>query len=324
MTRDAIEGRSSAWSHALGHILVPLDGSPASERAIAHAVTLARSSGASLEVALVHVPFPSTVGEEPPRAHTRWREAAYLEHVVAAIREMLPRATVHGMHLEEPVIPALRARARDTHADLIVMTTHGRTGLSRAWLGSVADALIRDTRTPVLLLRPEEDAPPLGHVARPLQRVLIALDGSPGAEAGIDAARLVAQDPAARLVLLQVVAPVAGPAGFDADPYPLPEFPQDAALTEQAVEGARHYLLAARDRAASRTSRHVEVADVAVDAHVAAAILRAADWHAADAIAMTTHGRGATRLFRGSVIDKVLRGTIRPIVVVRPPEAAVG
>src|SRR5690606_5587018 len=86
--------------------------------------------------------------------------------------------------LHGPVSDSLLANAEATRADLIVMTSSGRGGISRALFGSVADALVRRTEIPVLLVRPLPDA----HSARtpssprPIRRVLLPLDGSDAAE----------------------------------------------------------------------------------------------------------------------------------------------
>jgi len=303
---------------SLQRIFIPLDGSRLPEQALAYGTTLARTTGASIELALVHVPFPFTQADDQVGTRTRANESAYLDHVVGVMRGVVPGVEVLGAHLDEPVIPALRERAAAYGADLIIMTSHGRTGFRRAWLGSVADAMIRDTNTPVLLLRSGRDAPLLGTMAVPLRRLLLPLDGSAIAEQAIGAAPLVAQDPAATLLLMQVVAPVPLPGGFETLPYPIPMFPPDPAATDQLIHGATQYLLRLRDDVRARTGRVAEVAGVFVEVTAAHAILAAAERHSADAIVMTTHGRGASRLLWGSVVDKVVRGTTLPLLVVRP------
>ena len=103
-----------------------------------------------------------------------------------------------------------RGDARQVHrelgADLVVMTTHGRGGLRRAWLGSVTDQLIRSAEVPVLVVRPGEAG-----AARPVWEpgeILVALDGSPLAEAALEPAIEVARLWDAELSLVQVVRPI--------------------------------------------------------------------------------------------------------------------
>src|SRR5690606_20190668 len=87
---------------------------------------------------------------------------------------------------------------------LIVMTTHGRGGISRAWLGSDADTLVRRTAVPVLLLRPREEE--VEFECEPhMQHLLIPLDGSELSEGTLSPALAIAQLSHARVTLLQVV-----------------------------------------------------------------------------------------------------------------------
>jgi nucleotide-binding universal stress UspA family protein len=114
-----------------------------------------------------------------------------------------------------------------------------------------------------------------------------------------------------------VVAPIVNPVEMTTWPYPIPAYPPDAAATEQVVEASRQYFLQLRE-AVDRTGRLAEAAGVVVDVSAASAIMSAAERHSTDGIVMTTHGRGASRLLWGGVVDKVMRGTTLPMLVVRP------
>src|SRR5262249_35227309 len=116
--------------------------------------------------------------------------------------------------LEGAVAPTLADHAAGVGADLVVMTTHGRGALGRFWLGSVADALVRQLPMPLLLARPHGGEPDLA--AAPLPRhLLLPLDGSALAEEMAGAARDLAALAGARVTLLRVVRPVLPP------PYPV-------------------------------------------------------------------------------------------------------
>ena len=141
-------------------ILLPLDGSPFAEHAIPWAAAIARKARARLRLALVHQSPPSPpVDQSGVRLYTkielalRKSEREYLRRVAARIKAagamQLATATLSG-----PPAPALADYTREVGADLVVMTTHGRGGLQRAWLGSVADRLVRSLEVPVLLVRP--------------------------------------------------------------------------------------------------------------------------------------------------------------------------
>ena len=97
------------------------------------------------------------------------------------------------------------SRAREIDADLIVMTSHGRTGLSRMWLGSVADGLIRHSRVPVLLLRPIDAAAPRPFAHGLYKHILVPFDGSAASEEVLPAALALAKCGSARISLLRVV-----------------------------------------------------------------------------------------------------------------------
>jgi nucleotide-binding universal stress UspA family protein len=193
-------------------ILVPLDGSPFAEQALPWAAAIARKARAGLRLALVHqAPFPPPLDKSSVGLYTkielalRKSERQYLRRVAARIKEAGAIQLATAMPSGSPAA-ALADYARDVGVDLVVMTTHGRGGLQRAWLGSVADQLVRSLNVPILLIRPKEDQPATA-VPR-LEEVMVPLDGSRRAEAALPPALGVARLFGARLALLQVVGPV--------------------------------------------------------------------------------------------------------------------
>ena len=295
-------------------LLVPLDGSSHSERALPVAVALAHRSAA--EVELVHVHELPTVPGLAPMYDTRFdvemREEmrAELEATAERLRQTMD-VPVRTTFLDGLVAPTLEAHAADHRPDLIVMTTHGRGGLSRLWLGSVADALVRRAGVPVLLVRGEE--PPAGDPAETVfQHVLVPLDGSPLAEAVLEHAMRLGAPSAMRYTLLSVVVPRL----IAARPYPGMSTPVDRDDLEQRQYEAQTYL----DRIAGelRRSAATVATRVVVHAQVAAGILEATAEERADLVALATHGRGAIpRLVLGSVADKVVRGAETSVLVLR-------
>lgn len=297
----------------LRRILVPLDQSPEAEQAIPLAAGLATALDARLRVASVFLPIAPEVvapaaAEDVDAAMTEMRNHLrdYLREVGDRVAiqttspvedELIRGRALHSTFGEATAIAAALARsAQGRGVDLIVMTTHGRGGVSRVWLGSVADALVRQTRVPLLLVRPSRD-PGRG----PFRQIVVPLDGSPRAEAVLPVALALAARPVARLTLLRVVPP---------------DHADDARSVREDFERIASTLLA----------EDVEVVPrVVLDDNPARAILRVADELDAGLIAMATHGRGGVRrLVLGSVADKVIRGTDRPVLVVRPevPETA--
>jgi nucleotide-binding universal stress UspA family protein len=142
----------------LNTILVPLDGSALAEAALPRALEAVRESGARL-LLLRAAEAHRLPGLDPTQAQIRVTSDA--EDYLARIAERLRHAGLPGVETSVwygPAPWAIVEAARVRHADLIVMTTHGRSGLGRLILGSVAESVVRGTRTPILLLR-ADDAP---------------------------------------------------------------------------------------------------------------------------------------------------------------------
>jgi len=143
-------------------ILVPLDGSALAERAIRHAREIAR--GTRSEILLMQsVSFPLPVVPEAVLmpdaewlAEARQEASRYLEWVAAPLRDdgMRVRTLLDG----RPPADAILHIATREGVDLIVMSTHGRGGLSRMLMGSVAESVFRATSRTVMLVKPERPA----------------------------------------------------------------------------------------------------------------------------------------------------------------------
>jgi nucleotide-binding universal stress UspA family protein len=139
----------------LERILVPLDGSFLAEAALATAVDMARTSGARL-LLLRAAQAHTLPGADPTEAEVRVvQEAeAYLAEVQARLASA-GTADVETTVWYGPPAAAIVEAAEFRKVGLIVMTTHGRTGLGRLILGSVAESVLRGSVTPILLLRAE-------------------------------------------------------------------------------------------------------------------------------------------------------------------------
>ena len=308
-------------------ILVPLDGSLLSEYALPVACDIARRSGAALR--LVHVHMRATwnpiyiegqpVIDERMQSLDTAHERAYLERIrdrVIAEQELnvsiAIRDPASDVGRDLTVADALAADAAATNTDLVVMTTHGRGGLARFWLGSVADTLVHLSSVTVLSLRPAEPVPPIDHPPV-FRHILIPLDGSALAEQILEPALALGDLTRAMYTLLHIVEPLVLP------DYALlaPTFQLDPQLTQAALAKGQRYLddLAQRLRTGGRQV-HTRAL---LAAQPAAEILDAAQAQGADLIALATHGRsGLTRLLLGSVADKVRRGADMPVLLYRP------
>ena len=313
-------------------LLVPLDGSEFSEHALPLALSLARQLGASLQIVQVYVPawggFQKLGGRYEPALdlELRERDRAYLSGVVqriAAVSDISPSSAL----LDGPVADAICRHAAATGADLLVMATHGRGPLGRFWLGSVADALVRQASIPILLVQPKEAAPDLTQV-RVIRRVLIPLDGSELAEQILEPALALGAATQAEYTLLRVVKQMA-PANDDLASGRVSGIRES--LLKQLQEKDREQWTEAQDyleRLAGRLRARSLTVQTRVVSHEqpATAILDDAQMYAADLIALATQGWGGIkRLFLGSVADKVVRGAATPVLVYRPvDESAAG
>lgn len=295
------------------NVLVPLDRSPFAEQALPPAIAIARRAQAQLHI--LHVRTLS-----PPLAfqHVDWwadallqEESDYLANVGRRVREAGITPVVETR--EGRVADVIRRHAANAAIDLIVMTTHGHTGLSRVWLGSVADAVVRQDSIPVLMVRPEERMLALNE--HPLYtHVLVPLDGTTSAETAIDHAVILGSLAHARYTLLRVVAPILVPVHPYAFAGASVRADDDATATE--MQQARGYLEEQGTRLGS-TGLRVE-SKVHLGDNAARGILTVAHDLQADLIAMCTHRHGAARFVLGSTADKVLRGSALPLLLMHP------
>jgi nucleotide-binding universal stress UspA family protein len=302
----------TSYSERLRSILVPLDGSTLAEQALPIAVAIAERARCKIKLVLVHQSLP---GVEATPADTRMELAMekanrdYLRSVVARYRERLGR-TLTSAVLEGPVAATLARYARELSADLIVMTTHGRGGLRRAWLGSVGDQVIRTSEVPILVVRAhgQNQTPSVD-----LGEIMVPLDGSPLAEAVLEPVTALARLWDAEISLVQVVSPVI----LTGDPLlPFPNGYSDEIMTVRR-EAAQDYI---RDVAERLRETGVKASGVAViGGGVAETLMDLARPDRVSLIATATHGRGGVRrLVLGSVADKLVRGAQVPVLVVRP------
>jgi nucleotide-binding universal stress UspA family protein len=299
-------------------ILVPLDRSSLAEQAIGQAASIARGSGATIDVMLVHEPFPfAGYADLPWDGGESEAEQTYVEAIAAEITSGAAIPTTSAVLRGAPA-DMICQRVRDVGAELVVMTSHGRTGFSRTWLGSVADAVMRNSAAPVLMLRPEHDttdriAPP----EKSIKRVLVPLDGSALAASVLPSAAALAQSARATLLLVRVVPIVPVLTSYEpTTAITVVPLVRDPTATAEVADAARHELDSVAERLRDETKLTVEP-EVVVDEHTANAIVDFASAHDVDVIAMSTHGRHASRWLFGSVADKVLRASRIPVLLRR-------
>jgi nucleotide-binding universal stress UspA family protein len=289
----------------LRRILVPLDGSRFAEAALPAALRLSRRDASRLDLVMVQEPPQrDPLDQDLPR-----RRRAYLDLLFDQLGE---RDWARGTSalLTGRTVETLVERIRSQGSDLVVMTTHARGGASRAWLGSVADGLVRQSPVPVLLLRPGgEDA----RVPDPgvYKRVLIPLDGSPGEEEIFGHAIEVTGAEGVHYTLLRVLTRQESPLA-----EVLPR--RGEAPTTRAQRATVESLLETTARALRQRGPVVD-AETVTDDSAAGGIVSYAAEHGIDLIAMTTRSKGGLeRWMLGSVADEVLRRSTCPLLMVNP------
>jgi nucleotide-binding universal stress UspA family protein len=314
------------------HILVPLDGSARAERAIPVAARIARATGGSIVLLQVVAPqneysiysVQSTIITPEEVEVTRTHAADYLKAV--ALKDDLEGVGVHTEVLIGSVAPTLCSFAQSSTADLIVLCSHGYTGLKRWFLGSVADVVTRTAPVPVLILREGGPLPMEAALNGGTQRALVPVDGSPLSEAAIEpAAQLIAALAAPGPAALHLLRVVKFPDRYG---HTKSQANIELEMIEQAVQASQAYLTSLMERLQKGTIGHLNLAlsaSVESGSDVAGAIIETGERteNGCGLMAMSTHGRsGWGRWVIGSITERVLHSSKLPLFVVRPQQLA--
>lgn len=286
-------------------ILLPLDGSPLAELAIPYATMLARRAGATVVlVQAVQTHTAPGVDQTDAELEVMGRAQTYLQAVAARLDAQQVRAAAH-VYYDDAAHAILDAAERQA-ADLIVMSTHGRSGIGRMLYGSVADLVLRHATAPVFLVPGSASTAQLGESPTTL---LVPLDGSQLAEEALHSAELLPLERDAKVTLLRVVQPPVYP--LYGDGYAYIPYDEDSELAD-----ARQYV----QEQVSKLQANGRKAEgkVAVGQPAAVIAATARELHA-DIIVMATHGNGGlSRVILGSVATSTLRQTTVPLLLIRP------
>lgn len=286
-------------------ILVPLDGSELSERALPYAMQFASALSAPVVLLAVwrhaearrHAPAPD---HEALRRQSAEAAETYLEGVRT---RFAGEARVTALAREGEPAHEILAACAELSPRLVAMTTHGRTGLQRWRFGSVAHRVIHEGAAPTLVVGPEVLREPA--VPPAVRRILAPLDGSHFAETALPLVREIAAAFSAQVLLTRIVP-------FAVQAYPFsPVAIGMPALDEELERGARAYLESKRGA--------VPGADIGVyQGHVAESICDIVEHEQFDVVVMATHARAAVgRVLLGSTADRVLQCRA-PVLLVRP------
>ncbi len=345
-------------------IIVPLDGSRPAEHALPHAVALARATGS--ELTLVHVVSipqatnPVAWGVRAVSAASAIREEVVdsAHEYLRSVAQRLGSEASEGMAVAVEVLEGDAAEAIIVYADqhpevlMTVMTTRGRSGLTRWVLGSVAEKVLQASPVPLVLIRPQVgsenqadvDASEFGRRGLPgipaiptYRTILVPLDVSLLAEEALPYARTLAAATGAALLLVSVM-PL---------PYPIDLPPPDPVTRDDVADGAEAGSLLPPRQSVAKVLKEVyerekvaltqylasvarrlketggagtpgiEVSTRDLEGDAAKEILRASSEGSADLIVMSTQGRGGlARLWPGSVAMSVVREAALPVLLV--------
>lgn len=278
-------------------MLVPLDGSPFAEQSLSVAESICLAYGAHLTLMSVdpskkhHWPFSAIAPNDQIKGGEAERKQ-YLEQIASRLKKA---GLETGIAVSKgDVATQIIDYAHDSRVDLIVMGTHGRSGLERFMIGSVANKMIQISDTPILLLRPTTE---WRSRWSQFKRLLVTVDGSHESERILPFARALAAQFGSEVILLSV-----------------PEGQASVSYRAQLQD----YLQKLADAFADDG---IKVQAIVTGSSPARTIVRTSEEERADLIMLATHGLGGVeRLMIGSVADRVVRQAQCPVFLAPIPE----
>jgi nucleotide-binding universal stress UspA family protein len=286
-------------------ILIPVDGSTCGDRAAEFGLEIARRLKARVVLTNALVEYTTikdghrTLGPSSDRAEalgvkyeTRLAEGRYLS-------------------IGDGILEA----GQEMGCDLIVMGTHGREGLGRLLLGSVAERVSRQASVPVMLVRDLEQS----KSSFRLERIFVAVDGSPQSDLALTTANDLAVTLGASLEVVTVTPDIPSMYSYTAYEYaPMIDFEKyqhELDVESQAV------LAAALARLEGHSTKASSIHASRIPANgerIGDVIVKTANARKADLIVLGTHGRsGMDRLLLGSVAERVSHRALTPVLIVR-------
>ncbi|HIE17700.1 MAG TPA: hypothetical protein EYP71_05845 [Dehalococcoidia bacterium] len=196
------------------------------------------------------------------------------------------------------------------------MATHGRSGISRWWMGSVAEKVISEAPAPVLLIRSRQlqNTEARGKISF-LDKILAPLDGSDIGQAALPYVGILAVKASSSVTLLQAISP---PGTAEASLFGGPDWKKFLKAMHNAGISYLKGVAETLEKKGIKTTYEMVTGDPADK------IVEYAEKNNITLIAMSTHGRtGLTRWVLGSVADKVLHGAATPVFLVRSPKMIV-
>lgn len=305
------------------NILVPLDGSELAEKAVRPAFRVATSmaersvavAGDTVRLVLLRVVSPIMLVAADPMLYDEMTRLnideaqAYLN----TVRLSLPPDQIHveTRVISGPPADSIVQFAEENQVDLILMSSHGRTGSSRWVYGSVAEKVMHHAPCATVIIR--------AHVSVDMfqnRKILVPLDGSPLAECALEPALSLAKAVESDVILLRVAS------GREMGPEVMtPTGENMEATIDELTAGEREEAEAYLQKIFNdHPNQHLFFDVQTTTGDVAETIVSYADKHHIDLIVMSSHGRsGIGRWLHGSVAEKVLRGADCATMIIRNP-----
>ena len=301
-------------------ILIPLDGSPLAESVLPYTIPIAKAYGS--KVVLTNVVAPPSVefagdftGIQHPYLDQLTEEAktwaaGYLQKVADRLAQAQVSVLRQDVLVGSPAA-VLTSQMERQGVDLVAIATHGRSGLGRVLLGSVADNLLHSTDVPLLVVRPPEIEVE-GEIK--LSSIIVPLDGSPLAESVLAYVKDVAKAFSLSVTLVRAIPTVT--ALSSGPEYVLLPMDIITEMKEAAILYLDNVAQSLRDEGLSCTTEVVE-------GDTASAISEYARKKQNHLVAISSHGRsGIARAVMGSIADRLIRTSGDPVLVVRPKNVA--
>ena len=282
-------------------ILVPLDGSNLAELALPYAEELANAFKS--EVILLHV-------SDPAESHYRHMHELYVQEVAGRMKERIRRVSpvvVSGKSAEEII-----GYAEKNKADLIIMTSHGRSGILSWATGSIASKLLQAATMPVLLVRAVK---PKRKARREvlLNRILLPLDGSEAGEAAVEYIGEMMSRLESEVILLGAVSSgqhIRTVGGLDYIHYPQEQLEIFKKEAQEYMDGV--YRRLKRRKGTVKVAVKVGADDIGQE------IIKFAEKERVNLIAISSHGHsGIEKWVFGSIANKVVQGSKAPVLVIK-------
>jgi nucleotide-binding universal stress UspA family protein len=280
-------------------VLVPLDGSELAEEALSYAAPIAERHGSDLH--LVFVIHTDATASEDDEAR----------EYLSEISRRIGKETVNHVRIGSAAQEIINI-SEDLDSPIIVMTTHGRTGIGRWFYGSVADKVVHASSAPVLLLRSGTGKVVVGAI----NRIVVPLDGSAYSESAIPFAKSMAKTFGAELHIVRVAE--------TANLYSTMGYETYAPGAGQPMAGVVEKMIADIHQYVSETTKKLrdegfDVQGVVLEGFAGEELLRYENRVNPDLVVMATHGRsGFERFVFGSVAERVLKMGKTPVLMVKP------